>query len=155
MIVRITAAVLFAMAVSLSSASHAQDAQASIESLRGHYQSAFNAGNASEVARVHAEDALVMPPNSDRLEGRAAVETYVQSQFEQAKLSNLQIDSAELRKVGDAFADLGTYRMEAQGPNGQAVTVTGGYMTLLEQGPDGNWLISRNIWNENRPSSDR
>jgi uncharacterized protein (TIGR02246 family) len=155
MTVRLTAAVLFAMAVSLSSASHAQDAQASIESLRGEYQSAFNAGNASEVARVHAEDAVVMPPNSDGLEGRAAVESYLQSQFEQAKLSNLQIESAELRKVGDAFADLGTYRMEAQGPNGQAVTVTGDYMTLLEQGPDGNWLISRHIWNEDRPNSGR
>ena len=150
--VRSTAAILFGLAASLSSAAYAHDAQGSIEQLRSQYQSAFNAANASEVASLHAENALVMPPNADRLEGRAAIESYLQSQFEQAKLSNLQIESAEFRKIGDAFADLGTYQMEGQGPNGQEMTMTGDYMTLLEQGPDSNWLISRHIWNVDRPA---
>lgn len=138
-----------AMALVVPHAVGAQDGP-SMDELRSSYESAVNAGNAADVARWYAEDAVVLPPNVDRLEGRAGVERYFTEFMDQRRPSGLEITSEEDRQVGEAYLDTGTYSMTVSGPDGQPMEVGGDYVSLVEQ-VGGEWLITRHIWNQDMP----
>jgi uncharacterized protein (TIGR02246 family) len=91
-----------------------------LDALRDQFASAFNAGDASALGQLYSDDVVLMPPDADRVEGRDGAEGHFALLFSQAFPSDLEIESQEMRQLGDAFVDIGTYSMNAQGPEGQA-----------------------------------
>ena len=147
-----TIAATAALAVSLAAFSpvaHAQPQE--IDDLRDRYVAATNANDAAEVAALHAQNARVMPPGDDILEGREAIAQHFSQRFEMTSPSNFRVTSTETREVGDAYLDYGTYSMNATIPGGQELSVTGDYMALIEE-RDGEWLITLQIFNEDAPA---
>jgi uncharacterized protein (TIGR02246 family) len=66
---------LFGACLSISTAALAQD-KTTIEKLNDAWTAAFNKGDARAVAAMYAEDAYVLPPGSDIVKGRAAIEAF-------------------------------------------------------------------------------
>jgi uncharacterized protein (TIGR02246 family) len=141
-----------ALALSLSMPAHAQD-DPNVEDMRSRYEAAFNAGDASQLAGLFAEDAVIMPPNMDAVEGRSAIEQHYGEVFGQGASSGLSIGGREVRHLGDAVLDIGTYNVTAMSPDGQSGPVTGDYLAVIERGDGDQWMITRHIWNEDRPQA--
>jgi uncharacterized protein (TIGR02246 family) len=142
-----------ALAVPLAFAVPAAHAQGSAEldELRNRYVEATNANDAAAVAQLHSENARFLPPGTEVLEGRQAIEAHFAERFEMTTPSNFSIESTEVRELGDAYLDSGTYSMDASIPGGQELSVTGNYVALVEES-NGEWLITLQIFNENAPA---
>jgi len=67
--------ILFGVCLCAATAALAQD-QATIAKLNNAWTAAFNKGDAQAVAAMYAEDAYVLPPGSDIVKGRAAIEVF-------------------------------------------------------------------------------
>jgi uncharacterized protein (TIGR02246 family) len=148
-----TIATSAALAVTLSvftPIAHAQD-RPDLDDLRSRYEAATNANDAAAVAALHAQDARVMPPGTDMLDGREAIQQHFSERFEMTSPADFQITSIETRELGDAHLDYGTYSMNASIAGGQELSVTGDYMALIEE-RDGEWLITLQTFNENEPA---
>jgi|GEM_PF-2264970 len=148
-----TIATTSALALSLAlftPVAHAQS-QPDLDDLRSRYEVATNANDGAAVAALHASDARVLPPGSDMLDGREAIEQHFSQRFEMTSPSDFQITSTQTRELGDAQLDYGTYSMNATIPGGQALSVTGDYMAVIEE-RDGEWLITLQIFNEDEPA---
>jgi uncharacterized protein (TIGR02246 family) len=124
---------------------------AELDRLRDRYVEATNANDAAAVAQLHAENARVLHPGGDALEGRQAIEAHFAERFEMSSPANFAIQSMETRELGGAHLDLGTYSMDATIPGGQVLAVTGNYVALVEES-EGEWLITLQIFNENVPA---
>ena len=64
---------LLGVCLCVATAALAQD-KATIAKLNDAWAAAFNKGDAQAVAAMYAEDAYVLPPGSDIVKGRAAIE---------------------------------------------------------------------------------
>jgi uncharacterized protein (TIGR02246 family) len=128
----------------------AQAEKEMLDKLRSEYVAAFNAGDAAKVASFYTEDAVVMPPMTERIEGRRAIEQSVQEQMKEG-YGNLSLRPAETQAIGDAFFETGTYTQTVPGPNKEKMSATGNYMFLMRTSRDGKLQIIRTIANKSEP----
>jgi uncharacterized protein (TIGR02246 family) len=147
---RIASAYSIVVMLAFAPAAIAQD-QPDIEENRQAYAAAFNAANAEELAQIFSDDAVLLPPDSERVEGRSAIEEYFRGMFEDMQASDIEIEGAEMMQMGAEYLDIGTYRMEAMGPGGNRIPVTGDYLAVVERGDGDEWVIKRHIWNRDTP----
>lgn len=143
-------ALSFVMLAAVPLSANAQDLEATANEIADAYKQAFNEQSAEGIAELYADDAVVLAPNADRVQGKAAVAQRHAAQFEQAGAKNLDLTVDETRQVGDAIYQSGTYSMTVNGPNGE-MPVAGDWLVLAEPGGDGNYVITRHIYNIDMP----
>ena len=122
-----------------------------IEDILRRIETAENAGNASEIADMLAEDAVIMVPNRAVQEGRAACAKFVADviaglleQFDR----RIVYTSAEVRVIGDCGFDRGSFTFTvAPRSGGETSRETGKYLFLYTRAADGSWKIARAIVN--------
>jgi uncharacterized protein (TIGR02246 family) len=146
---------LFAAALTLglgaAPSAQAQAQKEMVDKLRSDYVAAFNAGDAAKVASFYTEDAVVMPPMTERIEGRKAIEQSLQMQIKEG-YGNLSLRPTETQAIGDAFFETGTYTQTLPGPNKQTMSATGNYLFLMRPSRDGKLQIIRTIANKSEPT---
>lgn len=127
--------------------------RAALANLRARYAAAFNAADAPAVATVYATDAVLMPPGEPALSGRAAVENWFRTGFDQYTMK-ADLASDEFVFLGSDWAlDRGKYLLTLTRKSGGASTTTEyKYLTLLHREPDG-WKAKRDIYNGNQPGT--
>jgi len=122
-----------------------------IEDILRRIETAENAGNASEIADMLAEDAVIMVPNQPVQEGKTACARFVAEVmaglFEQFDRRIVYI-SAEVRVIGDCGFDRGSFTFTVAPRSGGATSrETGKYLFLYSRSADGSWKIARAIVN--------
>jgi len=70
----------------------AQD-KATIEKPNDAWTAAFNKGDAAAVAAMYTEDAYVLPPGSDMVKGRSAIEAFWRQAAQQMGMRNSQLST--------------------------------------------------------------
>lgn len=139
-----------ALFVLLAAPSVAQTAAGEIESVNQRFVQALNNGDAAMIARMYTEDAMVMPPNAEMIEGRASIQDYWRGVIE-AGLKNLLLRSIRVDEYGaDAAREIGRFGVEAPGPRDQTGTVEGKYVVVWRK-TGGLWLHDSDIWNFTEP----
>lgn len=138
--------IALAAAVSLASVAIAQDGP-DLDAVASAYARAVDDNDASALAQLYAEDAVVHSPDAGRVEGRAAIEGLFAAIFAEAAPGDMRITPDEEHRLGDAVLATGSFEMAATGPAGQPATMSGAYFNLYRE-IDGDWLIVRQIWNE-------
>jgi ketosteroid isomerase-like protein len=127
-------------------AAHAADDAARIRAGTESWVKSFNAGNASSVVALYAEDAVLMPPGAAPARGTAAIKEAISKEIAGAK------------KGGVTFV-LGTN--DEVGVSGDMAWHSGAYFIMdkagkpVEQGKfleawerkGGKWRVVRDIWN--------
>jgi uncharacterized protein (TIGR02246 family) len=112
------------------------NAGALIATLAANYEEHYNLGHATMVADLYADDAIVLGANSAVSKGREAIIASTEASI--AALSpTLTINPAEQVMVGDWVVDRGSYSQEVTPEGGEAVTLSGYYMSLSRLTADG------------------
>jgi len=120
------------------------EARAGIEATNAQFMEAFSQGDAAGVAACYTEDAQLMPPNSEIVSGRAALQEGFQELIDGGY--ELQLETTEVEGHGDTAHEIGTYTMAVDGE-----TVDEGKYIVIWKNVDGQWKLHRDIFNSNNP----
>jgi uncharacterized protein (TIGR02246 family) len=108
---------------------------------------AFSRGNAAGVAAVYTEDAQVLPPNSDVVSGKQAIQTLWQGAMNMG-VTAVNLETGEAEQYGNTAYEVGRFTL--QGAEGQMIDA-GKYVVIWKQ-EGGQWKLHRDIWNSSRPA---
>ncbi|WP_020408630.1 YybH family protein [Hahella ganghwensis] len=113
------------------------------------FMATFSQGNAAGISEFYSESGQLMPPNSDVLTGKPAIQAAFQS-FMDMGVKAMNLDTLEVEGDGDIAYEVGKYTLEAEG--GQAVD-QGKYVVVWKQ-EAGQWKLHRDIFNSSLPASE-
>jgi uncharacterized protein (TIGR02246 family) len=108
---------------------------------------AFEAGDTNALAALYAEDAKLLPPNGERIVGRAAIEGFWAS-FLQLPVETLRLETVDLHGRGETVTEEGNYVVA--GPNG--LTVEAGKYIVVWKRTEAGWIMARDMWSSNAPA---
>lgn len=138
-------AILFFGVLTAAGPVSAQSA-AAIQKLNNAWSSAFNRGDAAQVAAMYTEDAYVLPAGHDMVKGRAAIEAFWKEQIQQ--IGNAKLTALDVMPLGPRAArEIGLFAFETKAQPPQPVA--GKYVVVWRR--IGNkWLLATDIWNMNK-----
>ena len=110
------------------------------------FEAAYNSGDAAAVAAHYTTDAVLLAPDTARIDGREAVQGLWQS-FVDAGVTDLQLTTVNLDDLGDTANELGTYTLTAPDGNGGTVQAGGKYIVVWKTDDNGIWHLHWDIWN--------
>jgi uncharacterized protein (TIGR02246 family) len=113
------------------------------------WEKAYNSADAKAVAAQYAEDALLMPPGSPGVRGRAAILTFFTKDVADSKSAGVTFVinyPTEVGVSGNMGWESGTYKVTMKG----AVIETGKFLSVSRK-KDGKWLYIRDTWNADAP----
>lgn len=106
--------------------------------------------NADALATIYAEDAVMLPPGAPPIEGKTKIRSLFAGQF--AKLEATYNFSTQELVIADNWAyRWGNYEISAETAEGKKVEAKDKFIEIWKRGADGEWLISRDIWNRTEP----
>ena len=107
----------------------------------------YAAHDAAGLAALYTEDAQLLPPGSEIVSGRAAIQEFA-AKMNPPDGPALEIATVETHVFGDYAHRQGSFRIK--GVDG--ATTDGGKFIELWKKVDGRWLIHRDIWNSDTPA---
>ncbi len=116
-----------------------------LKSMRDDWQSAYDSKDAAAMAEIYAENGALMPPNSESVNGRAAIEDFFAG-FHASGLG-VEIQDTEAYAHGDVGYKVGTYTIS----DADGATVDEGKYVEIWRYIDGSWQMHRDIFNSNVP----
>jgi uncharacterized protein (TIGR02246 family) len=122
-----------------------------IDSVREAHITALNAGDAAAFADLFVADALQMPPNAPANRGKSAIRAWGDA-FMSAFRLKFALSVAEVQLAADRAIESGAYSITLTShAGGPGMHDQGKYITIYERGSNGEWAISRDIWNSDQP----
>ena len=115
------------------------------KAMRDVWQSAYDAKDPAANTAIYAEDGALLPPNSETISSRAAIEAYLTESL--AGGISVGLKDTDVYAHGDVGYMAGTYTVTDAGG---ATIDKGKYVEIWRQ-IDGKWQIYRAIWNSNLP----
>src|SRR5829696_7497543 len=123
----------------------AQD-KAMFQQLDDKWAEAFNAGDAAAVAAMYTEDAHMLPPGMEMMQGRDSIQKVFQGDM--AQLSDIKLTAVDVEMLGDsAVREIGTFTAKTKGDQPQEVS--GKYVQIWEKAGD-EWKLATDIYNMNQ-----
>ena len=107
----------------------------------------WNAKDAAGLAMTYTEDALRLPPDASRIQGRAAIQAHLQEEFD-AGLTNLELEPTDAGHHGDLAWLVGNYSVNYPTEKGDIGTATGNYVMVYRKEADGVWRTIIETWND-------
>lgn len=136
------------------------DTRAALERIPKAFVERALAADWEGVAELYHEDAIQMPPDAPRVEGRAAIRETLAHTLGRAggvELDHFSVDvqeaegAGELVYVGAAYRLSGTMTVEGRDVPFEQV---GSYVNILRRDEAGEWRIYRQIYNRDHPLRD-
>ena len=108
----------------------------------------FNRGDAAGIAALYTENGQFLPPNSDFVTGRQAIQATFQGLMDMG-IKAVKIETLEVEGYGDTASEVGRYTLE--GEDGQVLD-QGKFIVIWKQ-EAGQWKLHRDIINSSMPAS--
>lgn len=112
---------------------------------------AFRQGNVSAVVELYTDDAVLLPPNSGKIEGKAAVEAFWTGGM-QMGIKDVMLTTDELTIMGEYVCEIGNYTLTIQPESQDTMEDHGKYLVIWKQSPEGIWKLHIDIWNTSTAS---
>jgi len=123
-----------------------------IEAENAKFVAAFNSQDAAGVAALYTENARILPPNSEMIQGRQNIEKALAAEF-QMGFKDLSLTTTEVEGNGDTAYEIGKYSGTLQPEGQEGITVSGKYVVIWKRQADGRWQLDTDIWNGSKPMS--
>ncbi len=124
------------------------DVTAEIQTADDQFGAAFAAQDAAALANLYTAQAQLLPPNSDFINGREAIQTFWQGVMD-AGVAGATLTIEEAMGTDGMAVEVGRYELLAA--DGSTID-EGKYIVWWQRTPDG-WRLHRDIWNSSRPAS--
>jgi uncharacterized protein (TIGR02246 family) len=111
------------------------------------FMAAFNRGDAAGLAALYTENGQLLPPNSDFVTGRQAIQAFWQGAMDMG-IKSAKLEIVEVEGHGDTAIEVSKYTLS--GEAGQVLD-TGKYIIIWKQ-VDGQWKLHRDIFNSSVPA---
>ena len=103
--------------------------------------------DAAAKAPLWTENTRFLPPGRNVIIGRAGVQTFWQSGFDQGAY-DLVLESAEIRSLGDGVAyEIGRSIVRVRTADGSSIEVPGKSLCIFRREADGIWRADVDIFN--------
>lgn len=137
--------IMVLMTLSYAGQKEKADVSDAIASVNEKFVAAFSRGDAAGLASLYTENGQVLPPNSDFITGKTAIQGFWQVLLDMGLKATLE--TVELETHGDTAIEVGRYTLEGEG--GQTLD-EGKYLVVWKQA-DGQWKLHRDIFNSSLP----
>jgi uncharacterized protein (TIGR02246 family) len=110
---------------------------------------AYNAGDAEAIAKLYADDGVLMPPGAPAVMGRAAIQDFIAGDIEKSKaggLTQMNYTSTGVGVSGDVGWLSGTFSVT----DTSGATVDNGKFLSVYRRVAGDWQLIRDTWNSDR-----
>lgn len=117
-----------------------------IENFDNVWVKGFDKGNTEEMMGLYTETAVVFPPSSEILQGRTAIQAYLDgiraAGFKEYTISSVDTDIKDSTIYESALWE--AKRLDAEG---NVITLEGNISNVYEKQNDGSWKIKFQSWN--------
>jgi uncharacterized protein (TIGR02246 family) len=124
-----------------------QASRQAIEAAVRHYVAASNDGDATGLANLYAEDAMLLPPDHEAIRGRAAIKAF----WDQGTDEGLEVTNLAVEVNGNLGWLVGRYHLPA---TDEEPADSGKYVMCLKRQADGSWKLTADIWNRSSDDED-
>ena len=114
------------------------------------FENSFNQKDAEGLALLYLEDAKILPPNMDAVEGKNAIQIFWQGALEMG-IKSYKGEIMEADSSGNLGYFVGKYILYGDG--NQEID-KGKYISILKS-IDGQWKIHRDIYNSSMPLEEK
>ncbi len=119
------------------------------QALDRQFAAAIERGDAAAAAALYTEDARLLPPNSDAVVGRDAIQAFMQGMIESG-VHDIQFMQAEVHVMGEMAYDRGEVQLSVQPEKGEPMMSKSKYVCVWTP-VNGEWKIDVCIWNSSVP----
>ena len=130
--------------------SSSNEVRGAIESANEKFMATFSTGDAAGMAALYTESGQVLPPNSEIVTGKQALQGFWQALMDMG-IKEATLEIAEIEDHGDTAIEVSKYTL--RGEEGKVLD-KGKYIVIwkLEQG---QWKLHRDIFNSNIPTQEK
>jgi uncharacterized protein (TIGR02246 family) len=130
-----------------ASADHDKLAREGIRKFNGSVTAAFRSKDAAAMASLWTENARLLPPGREMITGRAGVQAFWQSRFDQGA-SDVVLESLEIKSLADGVAyEIGRNIVRVRTADGSTIDVPGKSVCIFCRESDGLWRADVDIFN--------
>ena len=120
--------------------------KAAIQKLNDAWAAALNKGDGAAVAAMYAQDAYVLPPGSDVIQGRDKIADFWNQAAQH--MGDVKLTTVDVLRLGrNAAREIGTVSLKTKGDQPQEIV--GKYVVVWRK-IDGQWMLATDIWNTNK-----
>lgn len=123
------------------------NARQAIEAAVSRYVAASNRGDADALMELYAEDAVLLPPDHEPIQGREAIREF----WRQGTDQGLEVSTLRVNTDGKLGYLVGRYRLPA---TQDEPADSGKYVMCLQRQVDGSWKLTADIWNSSGTEGD-
>ena len=99
-------------------------------------------GSAEALGKVYTENARVLPPGADMIEGQEAIRGFWTNAIATLELTGATLRSVEVEMCGESAVEIGRAELHTKA----GATVLAKYVVHWKQ-EDGEWRWDKDIWN--------
>jgi len=117
------------------------------------FEELFYRGDAATMTSFYAQDAVIMAPDSEAVQGRHAIQEFWQAACQAAQRTGMKrtITVQHMERSGDLGYVLSTVTLEIPAGGGQPATTTFNDVTVWKTGADGRWRVAVDSANRTAP----
>jgi ketosteroid isomerase-like protein len=135
-----------AAALALAGVSNAIAKEDPLAGMSQAFEDAMRKGDIAAVEAMYAEDAVVLPPNHARVQGRKDIGAFMKTMTDAGM--SLKLTSMDSWMEGSLAAHSGSYVVLDKE---QKEVDHGKWIEIWRKGADGKWLMVRDMWNSDDP----
>jgi uncharacterized protein (TIGR02246 family) len=125
------------------------DLQAEILRVDAEWLTAAQSRDVDRAVSYWADDAIVFPPGSPAVSGRAAIREFVVKSFRTPGFTiSWKTATVTVSSSGDVAYATGSNRITFNTPDGKTATVDGKTVVIWRRQKDGAWKCVVDIWND-------
>ena len=121
-----------------------------IATAKASFVSALGRRDARSAAAVYAEDARLLPPSAELIEGREAIEAFWRAGLD-IGVSHVDLLTLGLERRDGVAYEIGRYALRLDSVEGETVFDRGKYVLVHERQADGSWRRVVEMFNPEFP----
>ena len=121
-----------------------------IEAANKGFLNAFKDGDLEKAMMVYSDDATILPPNAEMMNGREAITAFWKAGLDMG-IKEAKLETVEVTPIGENYAyELGKYELKIEPGGGQTIMDHGKYMMIWKL-VDDEWKWHSDAWNTSLP----